>query len=86
MVSPTLCLTLSTALESKFCPLPMVTGHPGQIFNTIVPHFLLRVDHAAWSSTGDHELPGNWDVFFNVLNVETEDGATGARLRAAFYG
>ena len=29
---------------------------------------------------------GNWDVFLNVLNVETEDGATGAHLRRVFFG
>jgi hypothetical protein len=34
----------------------------------------------------DAPIPGNWDVFLNVLNVETEDGATGAQLRRVFYG
>ncbi|MCB1467618.1 MAG: hypothetical protein KDK08_10855, partial [Rhizobiaceae bacterium] len=29
---------------------------------------------------------GNWDVFLNVLNVETEDGATGAHLRRVLFG
>ena len=29
----------------------------------------------------DAPILGNWDVFLNVLNVETEDGATGAHLR-----
>jgi len=29
---------------------------------------------------------GNWDVFLNVLNVETEDGATGADLRQVLFG
>jgi hypothetical protein len=28
---------------------------------------------------------GNWDVFLNVLNVETEDGATGADLRPMLF-
>ncbi len=27
-----------------------------------------------------------WDVFLNVLNVETEDGATGAHLRRVLFG
>lgn len=29
---------------------------------------------------------GNWDIFLNVLNVETEDGATGGEIRRALYG
>ncbi len=28
----------------------------------------------------------NWDVFLNVLNVETEDGAAGAHLRQILFG
>ncbi|EPX85464.1 hypothetical protein ruthe_01724 [Rubellimicrobium thermophilum DSM 16684] len=34
----------------------------------------------------DAPILGNWDVFLNVLNVETEDGATGAHLRRVFFG
>lgn len=62
-----------------------LVGHAGRIFGTVVPFFLFRVDHAASSRFGE-ELLGNWDIFLNVLNVETEDGATGAELRRVFYG
>ena len=63
-----------------------LVGHPGQIFGTVVPFFLFRVDHAASSRFDDAPILGNWDIFLNVLNVETEDGATGADLRRVFYG
>jgi len=32
------------------------------------------------------QILGNWDVFLNVLNIETEDGATGAHLRRVLFG
>ncbi|CUH39480.1 hypothetical protein JSE7799_02207 [Jannaschia seosinensis] len=63
-----------------------LVGHPGRIFNTVVPFFLFHVDHAASSRFDDEPVLGNWDIFLNVLNVETEDGATGADLRRVFYG
>jgi hypothetical protein len=63
-----------------------LVGHPGRIFNTAVPFFLFRVDHAASSRFDDDPILGNWDIFLNVLNVETEDGATGADLRRILYG
>jgi hypothetical protein len=63
-----------------------LVGHPGRIFNTVVPFFLFRVDHAASSRFNDEPVLGNWDIFLNVLNIETEDGATGADLRRVFYG
>ena len=63
-----------------------LVGHPGRIFGEVVPFFLFRVDHASASRFHDEPLPGNWDIFLNVLNVEAEDGATGAHLRRVFYG
>ncbi|MSU91910.1 hypothetical protein GE300_20340 [Rhodobacteraceae bacterium 2CG4] len=63
-----------------------LVGHPGRIFGTVVPFFLFRVDHAGASRFDDEPILGNWDIFLNVLNVETEDGATGAALRRVFYG
>lgn len=63
-----------------------LVGRPGRIFGDVVPVFLFRVDHAGLSRFGDAPLPGDWNIFLNVLNVETEDGATGAELRRLFYG
>jgi len=63
-----------------------LVGHPGRIFDTVVPAFLFRVDHAGFSRSNDAPILGNWDIFLNVLNVEAEDGATGAHLRRVLYG
>ena len=63
-----------------------LVDHPGQIFAAVVPFYLFRVDHARFSRFDDEPILGNWDTFLNVLNVETEDGATGAELRRVFYG
>ena len=63
-----------------------LAGHRGRIFGTVVPFFLFGVDHAGSSPIGDASIPGSWDIFLNVLNVETEDGATGGHLRRVFYG
>ncbi|MCC0041890.1 MAG: hypothetical protein H6880_06935, partial [Rhodobiaceae bacterium] len=63
-----------------------LVDHPGQIFAAVVPFYLFRVDHARFSRFDDEPILGNWDTFLNVLNVETEGGATGADLRRVFYG
>lgn len=63
-----------------------LAGHPGRIFGTVVPFFLFRINHASMSRFDDAPILSNWDVFLNVLNVETEDGATGAHLRRVFFG
>lgn len=63
-----------------------LVGHPGRIFKAIVPDFLLRVGHTQMSRFQDEPILGNWDIFFNVLNVEAENGATGAELRSVLYG
>src|SRR5690606_29236014 len=59
---------------------------PGHIFGTVIPFFLFRINHATLSRFDGAPILGNWDVFLNVLNVETEDGATGAHLRRVFFG
>lgn len=63
-----------------------LAGHPGRIFGTVIPFFLFRVDHGSLSHFEDTPLLGNWDIFLNVLNIEAEDGATGAHLRQVLYG
>ena len=63
-----------------------LAGHPGRIFETVVPYFLFEFNHAAMARFDEGTLPGNWDTFLNVLNVETEVGATGAHLRQVLYG
>lgn len=61
-------------------------GHPGRIFGTVVPFFLFSINHASLSRFDGAPILGNWDVFLNVLNVETEDGATGAHLHRVLFG
>ena len=63
-----------------------LVGHPGRIFGIVTPFYLFKVNHARFSRFDEEPLLGNWDVFLNVLNVETEDGATGADLRRVLYG
>jgi len=63
-----------------------LVGHPGRIFGTVVPFFLFHINHTSMWRFDDAPILGNWDVFLNVLNVETEDGATGAHLRRVFFG
>lgn len=63
-----------------------LADHPGRLFAAAVPGFLFRVDHAGFSRFDEPALPGTWDIFLNVLNVETEPGATGAQLRRVFFG
>ena len=63
-----------------------LVGHPGRIFGIVTPFYLFEVNHARFSRFDDEPILGNWDVFLNVLNVETEDGATGADLRKVLFG
>ena len=63
-----------------------LVGQPGRIFGMVVPFFLFRINHASMSRFDDAPILGNWDVFLNVLNVETEDGTTGGHLRRVLFG
>ena len=63
-----------------------VSQHPGQLFGIITPFYLFEVNHTAYTRFSDGPLLGNWDMFLNILNVEAEDGITGADLRQTLYG
>jgi hypothetical protein len=64
-----------------------LTGRPGLIFSTMAPVFLFHLNHASLSARNEEAAPTvNWDVFLNVLNVETRNGATGGHLRRIFFG
>lgn len=63
-----------------------LAGHPGRVFGRVVPFFLFRINHASMSRFEDAPILGNWDVFLNVLNIETADGATGGHLRRVLFG
>lgn len=58
---------------------------PGALFHEMIPFYILNVDHASYGRFQDRPF-GTWDVWFNVLNVETENGASERKLYGAFYG
>ena len=58
---------------------------PTALFDKLVPFFLLAMDHAAYSRTGE-EVPGNWDTWLNVMNVEIENGLSERKLYGVYYG
>lgn len=60
-------------------------AHPAQLLNAVVPFYVMNMDHSSYSRSGDQAV-GNWDVWFNVLNVEAEDGGTELGLYEVFYG
>ena len=58
---------------------------PGQLFAELIPFFILKIDHAAYSRL--QEAPfGKWDVWINVINLEADQGITEKALFGAFYG
>jgi len=62
-----------------------IIGHPGKVFGIVTPFFLFEMNHSTYARTRDKPL-GNWDIFLNVLNLETEDGITGGKLCDILYG
>ncbi len=58
---------------------------PGRLFAELIPHFVLRIDHASYARFDDRPF-GKWDVWMNVINVEADHGTTEAALFEAFYG
>lgn len=58
---------------------------PGRLFAELIPHFVLRIDHATYARFDDRPF-GKWDVWMNVINVEADHGTTEAALFEAFYG
>lgn len=63
-----------------------LVGNPGRLFGIITPFYLFEIDHTVFMHWDNEQLLGNWDIFLNVLNVEAEDGITGADLRFTLYG
>lgn len=59
---------------------------PGRLFGIITPFYLFELNHTGYTRFIDEPPLGNWDMFMNILNVEAEDGITGADLRRTLYG
>lgn len=62
-----------------------LVGRPGRLFGIITPFYLFEVDHARFARVRTRPI-GNWDIFLNVLNVEAEDGISGAEISRKLYG
>jgi len=60
-----------------------LVGRPGKLFGILTPFYVFEVNHGYRTS---EKLPGNWDIFLNVLNVEAEDGISVDELRRILYG
>lgn len=58
---------------------------PGRLLSELVPDYLFRLDHG-YHLPFDDQLPGSWDIFLNVINIEADRGCDLAHLRAALYG
>ena len=58
---------------SNMVALVELGGRPGRLFGIVTPFYLFKIDHMRFSRSREVPL-GNWDVFLNVLNVETENG------------
>ena len=41
----------------------------GELLNTLIPFYILRVDHASYGRFDDRPF-GKWDVWLNVINIE----------------
>jgi hypothetical protein len=58
---------------------------PGRLFAELIPHFVLRIDHASYARFDERPF-GKWDVWMNVINVEADNGTTETALFEALYG
>lgn len=47
----------------------MFAARAAALFDKLVPFFLLAMDHASYSRTGE-DASGNWDTCLNAMNVE----------------
>jgi hypothetical protein len=57
----------------------------GELFNTLIPFYILRVDHASYGRFDDRPY-GKWDVWLNVINIELASPRTERQLYGVFYG
>jgi hypothetical protein len=59
-------------------------ANPSQLLNTLVPFYILNIDHSIYSRSGEQPF-GKWDVWLNVLNVEVQNAAPELELYEVFY-
>ena len=58
---------------------------PARLFAELIPFFVLKIDHASYAQFEERPF-GKWDVWMNVIKVESDHGTTERTLFAAFYG
>jgi hypothetical protein len=57
----------------------------GQLFGILAQTYLFQYNHNR-TSRFDYAGLGNWDIFFNIINVEAEQGLTEQHLVKTLYG
>jgi len=60
-------------------------GHPGKLFGIIAPFFLFNIRHGTLARD-QKWIDGSFEVFFNLLAVESESGVTGAEVGNMIFG
>jgi len=58
---------------------------PGALFVSLAETYLFEYNHGR-TSRFNETAPGNWDIFLNIINVESEGGVSEAALVKIFYG
>jgi hypothetical protein len=62
-----------------------LSRQPSELWALLARHLLFHHDHSQYVRSDERPL-GNWDVFLNVINVETDMGASEGRLCSVLYG
>ncbi len=52
---------------------------PGKLIGVITPFFLFHIDHT-WIERRPMPLPGNWETYLSIINVEAEAYISGSDL------
>lgn len=60
-------------------------NEPGKLWENLADFLIFRVDHAHSTHSGERPL-GNWDIFFNVINVEAQQGISTKGICKSLYG
>ena len=59
-------------------------SEPGKLFGVVTPFYLFHVNHE-FMARQESRVEGNWRIFFNILNVEAENGMAVEELRNILY-
>jgi hypothetical protein len=62
----------------------VLAQHPGLLFETLIPFYVLNMDHSSYSRLQEQPF-GTWDIWLNVLNIEIDQGAKEQDMFRVFY-